>query len=283
MKRIVTIQDISCVGRCSLTVALPIISVMGIETAVLPTAVLSNHTAFSQWTLHDLTDEFSRITDAWAAQEIGFDGVYSGYLASNRQIDLVDGFMQSQKGALRFVDPAMADRGRLYTGFDAAFAEHMADLCAHADVIVPNLTEACIMTGMPYREEPDAMYYKELARRLADRGARTVVLTGYTEGDHAIGALAYDREQDAFTTYVNDRLPTAFHGTGDIFASTMFGALMRDYTLEQAMTMSVNYVLECMRCTAADPNHRSYGVNYEQALPYLVEMMTDTDNVMDLL
>lgn len=273
MKRIVTIQDISCVGRCSLTVALPIISAMGIETAVLPTAVLSNHTAFSQWTLHDLTNEFSRITDAWAAQGIGFDGVYSGYLASNTQIDLVDSFMQSQKGALRFVDPAMADRGRLYTGFDDRFVERMAGLCASADVIVPNLTEACLMCGVPYREEPDAEYYKELARRLADRGTSTVILTGYTEGAHAIGAIAYRREQNEFATYVNDRLPTAFHGTGDIFASTMFGALMRDYSLEYSMTMAVNYVLECMRCTAADPTHRSYGVNYEQAIPYLVEQL----------
>lgn len=273
MKRIVTIQDISCVGRCSLTVALPIISAMGIETAVLPTAVLSNHTAFPQFTIHDLTDEFSKITGAWNAQGIGFDGVYSGYLASNRQIGLVDEFMQSQHGALRFVDPAMADHGKLYYGFDAAFARRMAGLCANADVIVPNLTEAAIMTGIPYREETDGDYYKELAKRLADRGATTVVLTGYTEGEHSIGAIAYDRERGEFQTYVNDRLPTAYHGTGDIFASTMFGALMRDHTLEQAMTISVNYVLECMRCTAADPEHRSYGVNYEQAIPYLVSQL----------
>lgn len=273
MQRIVTIQDISCVGRCSLTVALPIISAMGIETAVLPTAVLSNHTAFSQWTLHDLTDEFSKITEAWDAQGIGFDGVYSGYLASNRQIDLVDTFMQSQHGTLRFVDPAMADHGKLYYGFDEAFAQRMAGLCAKADVIVPNLTEAAIMAGTPYRENPDAAYYKDLARRLADLGTPTVVLTGYTEGEHAIGAIAYDREQDTFTTYVNDRLEAAFHGTGDIFASTMFGALMRGCSIERAMEIAVNYVLECMRCTAADPEHRSYGVNYEQAIPYLVQQL----------
>lgn len=273
MQRIVTIQDISCVGRCSLTVALPIISAMGIETAVLPTAVLSNHTAFSQFTIHDLTDEFSKITEAWDAQGIGFDGVYSGYLASNRQIDLVDTFMQSQHGALRFVDPAMADHGKLYYGFDEAFAQRMAGLCAKADVIVPNLTEAAIMTGTPYRENPDAAYYKDLARCLADLGTPTVVLTGYTEGEHAIGAIAYDREQDAFTTYVNDRLEAAFHGTGDIFASTMFGALMRGRSIERAMEIAVNYVLECMRCTASDPEHRSYGVNYEQAIPYLVQQL----------
>lgn len=273
MKRIVTIQDISCVGRCSLTVALPIISAMGIETAILPTAVLSNHTAFSQWTLHDLTGEFSRITEAWAEQQIGFEGVYSGYLASGGQIDLVDAFMKSQQGALRFVDPAMADGGSLYKGFDDAFAAHMGDLCAHADVIVPNLTEACLMTGTPYQSAPDTAFYKELAKRLADRGTPVVVLTGYTEGEHTIGAIAYDRERDAFETYLNERLPVAFHGTGDIFASTMFGALVRGNTITEAMTISVNYVYECMRLTMEDPEHRFYGVNFEQAIPYLVSQL----------
>lgn len=273
MKRIVTIQDISCVGRCSLTVALPIISAMGIETAVLPTAVLSNHTAFAEWTLHDLTDEFSAITRAWKNQSIGFDGVYSGYLASNEQIALVQTFMQTQKDALRFVDPAMADHGKLYYGFDEAFAARMAGLCASADVIVPNVTEAGLMTETAYCEEADGAYYRDLAKRLADKGSRMVVLTGYTEGRNAIGALGYDRERDVFETYVNDRLPAAFHGTGDIFASTMFGAMMRGESLLQSMSIAVDYVLACMQLTAADPEHRTYGVNFEEAIPYLVSRL----------
>lgn len=274
MKRIVTIQDISCVGRCSLTVALPIISAMGIETAVLPTAVLADHTAFPQWTLHDLTDEFTRITECWAAQEIGFDGVYSGYLASNRQIDLVNAFMQAQRGALKFVDPAMADFGRLYGGFDEAFAAHMADLCANADVIVPNVTEACIMTGTEYHGDADPATYKEMAKRLADKGTPYVVVTGYTEGRHDIGAIGYDRERDEFKTYLNERLPVVFHGTGDIFASTMFGAMMRGRTIEESMTIAVNYVHKCIECTADDSEHREYGVNFEQAIPYLITQLS---------
>lgn len=276
MKRIVTIQDISCVGRCSLTVALPIISAMGIETAVLPTAVLSNHTAFQRWTMHDLTDEFGNITKAWHEQGIGFDGVYSGYLASNRQIDLVDQFMQSQQGALRFVDPAMADHGQLYYGFDEVFVSRMRGLCANADVIVPNLTEACLLSGIPYRENADDAFYRELAMRLADMGAQRVVLTGYTEGEHVIGAIAYDREEHSFVTYVNERLEAAYHGTGDIFASTMFGALMREYTLEGAIRIATDYVLACMRYTAADPDHRSYGVNYEEGIPDLVSALRNS-------
>lgn len=273
MKRIVTIQDISCVGRCSLTVALPIISAMGIEAAVLPTAVLSCHTAFPQWTLHDLTNEFSRITECWAAQGIGFDGVYSGYLASNEQIDLVGRYMQTQRGALRLVDPAMADFGTLYGGFDDAFAAHMAELCAQADVIVPNVTEACIMTGTTYRGDGDSQFYRDLARRLADRGTPYVVLTGYAEGEHAIGAICYDRERDVFETHLNERLPASYLGTGDIYASTMFGALIHGDTIAQAMTVAVDYVHECVRLTAADPEHRDYGVNFEQAIPYLVRQL----------
>lgn len=274
MKRIVTIQDISCVGRCSLTVALPIISAMGIETAVLPTAVLSNHTAFSQYTIHDLTDEFHRITDAWAGQDITFEGVYSGYLASNMQIALVGEFMGAQKDALKFVDPAMADHGRLYVGFNGVFVEMMAGLCKAADVIVPNLTEACLMTGTPYREDPDPAFYHELCKRLAEQGTPRVVITGYTESENSIGAIAYDREQDAFVTYVNERLETPYHGTGDIFASVTFGALMRGMTLERSLTAAVNYVLACMKYTAADPHHRAYGVNFEQALPDLIKELS---------
>lgn len=270
MKRIVTIQDISCVGRCSLTVALPILSAMGLETAVLPTAVLSNHTAFSQYSIHDLTDEFHNITRTWAAQDITFDGVYSGYLASNLQVTLVSEFMHSQKDALKFVDPAMADHGRLYVGFNQAFVEMMAGLCQSADVIVPNLTEACLMTGVSYQENPDPAFYRELCKRLADQGTSRVVITGYTESENSIGAIAYDREQDTFSTYVNERLETPYHGTGDIFASVTFGALMRGMPLESALTVAVNYVLECLKCTAADPEPRVYGVNFEQAIPELL-------------
>lgn len=243
---------------------------MGIETAVLPTAVLSNHTAFSRYTIHDLTDEFQRIADCWAAQEITFDGVYSGYLASAEQIRLVGQFMETQAGALGFVDPAMADHGRLYVGFDDAFVERMGALCGSADVIVPNLTEACLMTGTPYRDDPDPAFYRELCKRLAGQGTLRVVITGYTESENSIGAIAYDRERDAFVSYVNERLETPYHGTGDIFASVTFGALMRGMALEEALTTAVNYVLACMKYTAADPEHRVYGVNFEQALPDLI-------------
>ena len=152
MKRVLSIQDISCVGKCSLTVALPIISAAGIETAILPTAVLSTHTAFKNFTFRDLTDDIQNISDTWKLENVTFDGIYTGYLGSFRQIDLVakifDDF--NRPGMLRFVDPAMGDNGKLYPGFDEAFARKMGELCGKADIIVPNFTEAAFMLGEKY-------------------------------------------------------------------------------------------------------------------------------------
>ena len=151
MKRILSVQDISCVGKCSLTVALPIISAFGIEAGILPTATLSTHTAFKNFTFRDLTDDIEPICNHWLEQTIEFDAIYTGYLGSKRQIDLVlDIFNSFGEGKLKFVDPAMGDNGRLYVGFDVEFAHEMAKLCAAADIIVPNLTEACFMLDKPY-------------------------------------------------------------------------------------------------------------------------------------
>ena len=153
MKRVVSIQDISCLGKCSLTVALPIISAMGVETCVVPTAVLSTHTGgFSGFTFHDLTQEVAPIADHWAKEGISFDAIYTGYLGSFEQIHLVSQFFDRFGGqdTLIYVDPAMADNGVLYTGFTPEFAKEMGKLCGKADVIVPNLTEASFMLGVDY-------------------------------------------------------------------------------------------------------------------------------------
>ena len=170
MKRIVTVQDISCVGKCSLTVALPIISAMGVEASILPTAVLSTHTMFQNFTVKDLTDQIEPIAAHWKQENIAFEAVYTGYLGSFEQIDLMKQFFDDFKTDRNFifVDPAMADNGKLYTGFDEAFAKHMATLCAKADVVVPNITEACFMTGVEYRETYDEVYVRKLLKKLAE-------------------------------------------------------------------------------------------------------------------
>lgn len=273
MKRIVSIQDISAVGKCSLTVALPIISAMGIECAVLPTAVLSTHTQFSGFTFHDLTDEIEPISAHWKAQGLSFDAVYTGYLGSFRQIELVSEFFDGFGSGQIIVDPAMADNGRLYTGFTPDFALKMGELCARADLILPNITEACFVLGREYRESYDRAYIQDLLRGLTALGARTAVLTGVSFEPGRLGAMSLDGGSGEFFEYYSERLPVNFHGTGDIFSSAVVGAVMNGMSVSEALRLAVDYTAECIRLTLREKNHSWYGVNFEQATPYLLSLL----------
>ena len=273
MKRIVTIQDISCLGKCSLTVALPILSAMGVETCVVPTAVLSTHTMFSGYTFRDLTEDLPPIAEHWEREGFAFDAVYTGYLGSARQIDVVSSFIDdfSTPDNLIFIDPAMGDLGRLYTGFDEAFARKMASLCAKGDVIVPNLTEAAFMLGIPYRDSGyDEAYVRELLLGLLDLGASCAVLTGVSFEPDSIGVASMRRGSDNLFTYFGKRIPAQYHGTGDVFASCCVGALTRGASLEDALTLAADFTAESIRLTVADKNAPWYGVNFEQALGWLI-------------
>ena len=275
MKRIVTIQDISCVGKCSLTVALPIISAAGVEAAILPTAVLSTHTAFSKFTFRDLTDEINPIAEPWDALGLTFDAVYTGYLGSFEQIELVEQFLGRFRKAdtAVFVDPAMADNGVLYKGFTQDFADRMAGLCGKADLILPNLTEAAFMLHMPYQPEYDEAYVRQVLRKLTGLGARCAALTGISLKEGEIGAYFYDSQTGEYYYYANEKLPVAYHGTGDVFASAAMGAHMRGLSLQESLKVAVDYTLESIRKTMEDPNRRDYGVNFEEALPLLIERL----------
>lgn len=277
MKRVVSIQDISCLGKCSLTVALPIISAMGVETCVVPTAVLSTHTGgFSGFTFHDLTQEVAPIAAHWKKEGITFDAIYTGYLGSFEQIKLVGDFFDQFGGenTLIYVDPAMADNGVLYTGFTPEFALEMGKLCGKADVIVPNLTEAAFMLGEEYvGENYDEEYIKGLLQRLTGLGCKTAVLTGVSFEKGKIGAMAYDSATGTYASYFNEELPVRFHGTGDVFASACVGALMNSKDLTGALKIAVDYTLECIRDTQNDPDARWYGVNFESAIPMLVRSL----------
>ncbi|MEA4932803.1 MAG: pyridoxamine kinase, partial [Lawsonibacter sp.] len=264
MKRIITIQDISCVGRCSLTVALPIISAAGVETAVLPTAVLSTHTAFPKFTFRDLTDEIQPIADTFTELGIDFDAIYTGYLGSFEQLKLVERFFstfQTEKTSI-FIDPVMADHGQLYHGFTQEFADRMAALSSKADLILPNLTEASFMLHLPYREEYDETYIREVLVKLTDLGAKRAALTGVSFEPDKIGFYLYDAQTREFDCYFNERLPASYHGTGDVFASSALGAYMRGLSIADALTVAVDFTLECVRKTMLDPDHRTYGVNF---------------------
>ena len=277
MKRILTIQDISCVGKCSLTVALPIISAMGVETAVLPTAVLSTHTAFNGFTFRDLTSDMQDIKRHFVDQNIGFDAVYTGYLGSFRQLELVSQMIDRHKTdkCLVLIDPAMADNGKLYKGFTNDFARAMAQLSAKADLVIPNLTEACFMLDIPYTEEYDEQYIRDVLKKLTDLGAKRAALTGISFESDKLGVYSYDSTTNTYFSYYNEKLPVAYHGTGDIFASATLGAIMRGHTVESALKVAVDFTLECIKLTMADENRRTYGVNFEEALPYYIKRLAE--------
>ena len=278
MKRIVTIQDISCVGKCSITVALPIISAMGIETSILPTAVLSTHTMFSGFTFRDLTSDITPITEHWKREKFAFDAIYTGYLGSFEQLDLVAGIFKDFKTAdnLIFVDPVMADNGKLYPGFTPEFARAMAKLCGLADVIVPNLTEAAFMLGEPCcLSGYDEKYIKDTLKKLTALGARCAVLTGVSFEPGKVGLMGYDSVKDEFFSYYHRKLAVSFHGTGDVFASTAVGALMRGKTLAEALEIAADNTLESIELTIADPEHENYGVRFERAMPKLLKRLGD--------
>lgn len=276
MKRIMTIQDISCVGKCSLTVALPIISAAGVEAGVLPTAVLSTHTAFPKFTFCDLTSEISPISDTFLDLGIDFDAIYTGYLGSFEQLGLVSDFIDRfGKNAEVVIDPVMADNGKLYSGFTPEFAHAMAGLCSKADLIIPNLTEASFMLDVPYNPDYDEEYIRSMLLTLTKLGAKRAALTGISFAPDKIGVYLYDSTTGEYYYYCNDKLPAAFHGTGDVYASSALGALMRGFSTKDALRIAVDFTLECMKKTLADADHRFYGVNFEEALPYYIELLSN--------
>ena len=275
MKRVLTIQDISCFGKCSLTVALPVISAMGVETAVIPTAVLSTHTMFKNFTVKDLTDQIVPITEHWRAEGIGFDAVYTGYLGSFEQIEIVEKLFDdfADSDTLRFIDPVMADNGKLYPAFDEAYAARNAELCRHADFIVPNITEACFMTGTDYRETTDEAYIKNLLEKLGALGPKTAVLTGVSLAPGKTGVMGLDTVSGTFYTYQNDRIDAAYHGTGDLFSSTCVGAMMNGIDWQTAMQIAADYTARTIAVTVANPANPWYGVDFETTIPELIRML----------
>ena len=272
-KRILTIQDISCVGQCSLTVALPVISACGVECSVLPSAVLSTHTAgFKGYTFRDLTEDMPAINEHWGKENLKFDAVYTGYLGSTQQIDYVKNIISTslKEGAKTIVDPAMADGGKLYPGFDMEFVEAMKELCSVADYIIPNLTEACFLTGVEYKEEYDKDYIDEIIKKLCDLGCKNIVFTGVSYRKGFTGVLVYENGVENY--YEHEFLPNSCHGTGDIYASAFVGAFVRGKGAFEAAKIAADYAVECIKETAKDPDHW-YGARFEPVLGKLIEMI----------
>ena len=274
-KRIMTIQDISCVGRCSLTVALPIISGAGIEASIIPTAVLSTHTGgFENYTFKDLTDEILPITKHWESLGLSFDAIYTGYLGSFEQINIVSDVFKRFKSEDNFilVDPAMADGGQLYGGFTEDFPKEMAKLCAQADIIVPNLTEASFMLGEEYIDSCyDREYVENTVKKLYDLGPSGVILTGISLQQGKLGVVSYDGVEINY--YFTDKVQGYFHGTGDVYASTFLAAYIRKNDLHEAAKIAADFTVKCIEATDTVGSERRYGVNFESCFPDLLRLL----------
>ena len=272
-KRILTIQDISCVGQCSLTVALPIISACGQETCILPSAVLSTHTAFKVFpTVRDLAADIPVIQNHWQKENISFDAIYTGYLGTTEQIDDVANILKTMtvSGGKTIVDPAMADNGKLYPAFDQTYADAMAGLCVQADVVIPNLTEACMMAKCEYKETYDEAYIKDVLSKLHGMGMKCVIMTGVSYNPDETGVLISQNGETFY--YCHKKLSRSFHGTGDCYASAFVGAWLGGKTMEEAASIAADFVCKCIENTIDDESHW-YGVKFETALPYLISRL----------
>ena len=269
-RRILTIQDISCIGQCSMTVALPVLSACGHEICILPTAVLSTHTGgFQQPSVQNLTEQMESVYSHWKREGITFDLIYTGYLGSVQAIEetkkIID-TMLSPSGVV-IVDPAMADHGKLYRGFDEAYAAAMGQLCCCADVMIPNITEAAMMTGVPYLEHYEQAYIHELMQKLP---GKQVLLTGVGFAPDQTG---FALRVDGKTQFVHHkRLERSYHGTGDLFASAFVGALACGKEPLDAAKIASEFTLKSIQNTYDAPAHW-YGVKFEPALADLIEML----------
>ena len=273
--KILTIQDISCFGQCSITVALPVISAFGIETAILPSAVLSTHTSgFTDFTVRDLTEDLPEIRKHWEKEGISFDAIYTGFIASAEQLDYIKDIIDSRLNSegLVFVDPAMADHGEFYNGFDQEFADKMGELCKLGDFILPNTTEACFILHKPWKEEFTKEEMLEMANELSEFTKRYVILKGDTHKENELGMIVLDKKESTCEFVYNDKIDYVSHGTGDVFASAFVGSTMIGKSPTEAAKVAGEFTKKAIEKTIGDENHK-YGVKFEQVIPELYDLL----------
>ena len=273
--KILTIQDISCFGQCSITVALPIVSAFGIETAILPSAVLSTHTAgFTDFTVRDLTEDLPEIRKHWEKEGIDFDAIYTGFIASAEQLDYIKDIIDSRLklDGLVFVDPAMADHGEFYNGFDQEFADKMGELCKLGDFILPNTTEACYILHKPWKEEFTKEEMLEMAEELSAFTKRYVILKGDTHRENELGMIVLDKQESTCEIVYNDKIDYVSHGTGDVFASAFVGSTMIGKSPAEAARIAGEFTKRAIEKTIGDETHK-YGVKFEKVIPHLCELL----------
>ncbi|HCW55184.1 MAG TPA: hypothetical protein DGT58_01570 [Erysipelotrichaceae bacterium] len=273
MKRILTMQDLSCAGRCSLTEALPVLSAMGLEAAVLPTAVLSSHTAFKNVYGTDLLDMDREILHSWKENGITFDAIYIGYLGSTAAVNVAQEVIVAFGNKIPIlIDPAFGDHGRLYRGIDEDFPKLLCTILTKATIICPNLTEACFLTGTPYREDFSDPQYQQLLKKLASICDGTVILTGIDTGNGEIATLLSSGD-GGYEKCAIAKEPASFHGTGDLWASAFIGACMRGMPAMDAMNLASRFVKEAIHITLLDHGEPLFGTEFERALSLLINAL----------
>lgn len=272
--KLLTIQDVSCYGQCSITVALPVISAFGIETAVLPSAILSTHTSgFTDYTVRDLTEDLPAILKHWEKEGIYFDAIYTGFIGSIEQFDYITDIIKSRlkPDGLLFVDPAMADNGEFYNGFDQDFADRMGELCRLGDYVLPNTTEACYILHRPWKEEFTKEEMLEMAEELMQFTKDHVILKGDTHRQGKLGMIVQGKDKEAEFVF-NDRIDKMSHGTGDVFASSFVGSVMNGKSPTSAAKIAGEFTKRALEETLDDPTH-NYGVKFERVIPYIQEYL----------
>lgn len=277
LKRVTVINDISGFGKCSLTVAIPILSAALLETCPVPTAILSTHTGgFTGYTYRDLTDDLENYTNHWKNLDIKFSALYSGFLGSAQQVEIVSNIIDKFKtdNCIIMVDPCMADNGVMYPVFKKDMCIDMAKLVKKSDLVVPNLTEAAFLIGEEYKEPPYTQeYINHIIKELLNLGAKNIVLTGVTFNDTQLGAACYDnKSQKTFYSFSN-KINGIYHGTGDVFASFLLAALLNDKDLEQSTKIAVDLTYKSIELTYELKTPSREGVVFEKVIPDMINRL----------
>ena len=270
-KKVLTMQDISCYGQCSITVALPVLSAWGYETAILPSAILSTHTGgFKNFTVHDLSNEIPKIINHWKNEGLKYDAFYVGYLGEIGHVNLVIQIKNEllNKDGIFVLDPVMGDNGKLYPAFNDEYVKAIRRLIKEADIILPNLTEACFLTGVEYKEEYDESYIKNIINKLVEIGAKKIALTGIAYEKEMTGVFIYD--ENGYQHFTHKKISKSYHGTGDIYASTFLGAFLGNNDLMKSSKIAAMFVVRAIENTLDDPGH-NYGVKFEPLLADFVK------------
>ncbi len=274
-KQIIAVQDLSCMGRCSLTVSLPIISAAGVKVNVIPTAILSTQTdGFTGYTFRDLTEDMHPIASHWKTLDLGYDAVYTSFLGSLEQMEIVRGIIDelASNETLKFIDPVLGDGGKLYSCYNSLFVDNMRKLCSVADVITPNITEAALLTESEYVEGVvDRAYIEELLLKLATLGVKKfIVITGVCLKEGNTGVAVYDCLDNSICFFEAPAVSGRFPGAGDVFASSLLAAILNDIDMRKAAKIALEFTTRSILSSSKAGTEPRYGLDFEKNLWSLI-------------